>query len=430
MIRNALGGALALLCAATASAQQTETRDGAGTITVTRQQAVDQALLHNPQLQAAREQIAQARARKTQATALPDPEFGASAEDQSRILDPGNTATRKLGVGFTIPFPTKLYLSGKVAQTDVRASEFSYTQSRQFIASQTIQAYNALLAALYHQKDFTEAKRFADDFLLKTQARLNGGTVAGIDVIKAKVQVAQAQNQLIANTADVATARARLNRLIGRTLGAPIEPADSLTVPPTLPPLDALESRALRDRPEVRSMTAQQRGASAAHTLASQFWLPDVSLAITKNVAAGATDPYETEIGFGVPLFFWQHTNGEVAETHHAQLELAAASRDLQAQVSEEVRIAHTSASTALRQVIYLRDELLPAAREAYRIASVSYGLGGSSALEVLDAQRTLLEAQSEYTDALAAANDARSQLELAIGAPLDSISTGDIRER
>jgi len=49
----------------------------------------------------------------------------------------------------------------------------------------------------------------------------------------------------------------------------------------------------------------------------------------------------------------------------------------------------------------------------------VSYGLGGSSALELLDAKRTLLDAEKQYVDALGAANDARAALELAVGAPL-----------
>jgi len=49
----------------------------------------------------------------------------------------------------------------------------------------------------------------------------------------------------------------------------------------------------------------------------------------------------------------------------------------------------------------------------------VSYGLGGSSALDLLDAKRTLLAAESQYVDALGAANDAVAALELAIGAPL-----------
>ena len=72
-----------------------------------------------------------------------------------------------------------------------------------------------------------------------------------------------------------------------------------------------------------------------------------------------------------------------------------------------------------MRQVVFIRDELVPAAREAFRVASTSYSLGGSSALEVLDARRTLLDAQSQLADALAAANTARADLERALGDPL-----------
>jgi cobalt-zinc-cadmium efflux system outer membrane protein len=109
---------------------------------------------------------------------------------------------------------------------------------------------------------------------------------------------------------------------------------------------------------------------------------------------------------------------GEIAENVHRERELSATQRDLQAQVAQDVRAAYASASTALRQAVYLRDELLPAAREAYRVATVSYSLGGSSALDVLDAQRSLIDAQSQYADALAAANSSRADLALAVGRP------------
>lgn len=414
-------------------AQQTDTARSslaagdttAGALVLTREQAVDSALAHNPQLRASREQIAEARARVSEATALPEPQLGLSMEDESRVFTPAAGGTKQFGLGVTIPFPTKLYLAGKVAGTDVDAAALSYTQSRQFVASQTVQSYDALLVAVRHGDNLREAKRLADDFLQKTQARYNAGTAAGIDVIKAKVEVSRAENDLIANERDVANTRAALNRLMGRLLGAEIETADTLAVPEAIPPVEVLEQRALQARPEVRSMAAARRGASAATSLAGQYWLPDISVTLSKDFAAGAVGaPYTTEIGFGIPLFFWQHHKGEVSESRHRELELAAASRDLSAQVSQEVRAAHAAASTSLRQVAYLRDELLPEAREAYRIASTSYGLGGSSALEVLDAQRTLLDVESQYTDALGASNDARAQLELAVGAPLDSTST------
>lgn len=400
---------------------------GPGVLVLSRAEAVDSALARNPQLRAVREQIAQARARVSEATALPDPELGFSMEDETRVFTPGATGTREVGFGVTIPFPTKIHLAGEAAGTDVDAARFSYTQSRQQIASETIQSYDALLVALRHGENLREAKQLADDFLQKTQARYNAGTAAGIDVVKAKVEVSRAENDLIANERDVANARAALNRLVGRLLGAPVELSDTLSVPEELPPLETLERRALEARPEVRSMAAARRGARAATSLAGEYWLPDISVSLSKDFAAGAEAPYTTEIGFGIPLFFWQHHKGEVAESQHRELELAAGSRDLAAQVSQEVRAAHAEASTSLRQVAYLRDELLPEAREAYRIASTSYGLGGSSALEVLDAQRTLLDVESQYTDALGASNDARAQLELAVGAPLDSTST--IRE-
>ena len=83
------------------------------------------------------------------------------------------------------------------------------------------------------------------------------------------------------------------------------------------------------------------------------------------------------------------------------------------------MQTAYATASTSLRQAIFIRDQLLPEAREVYRVASVSYGLGGLSALDLLDAKRTLLAAEAQYVDALGAANDAVAALELAIGAPL-----------
>ena len=70
-----------------------------------------------------------------------------------------------------------------------------------------------------------------------------------------------------------------------------------------------------------------------------------------------------------------------------------------------------------MRQVVFLRDELVPAAREAFRISSTSYSLGGSSALEVLTARSALLDAQRQLADALAAASTARADLDRALGA-------------
>ena len=396
------------------------------TLALTRHAAVDTALARNPSLTVAREQIEQARARVVQATAFPDPSVSAS----KTIAGPASSAGTVLGVGLTMPFPQKFHLQGEVSGADLKAAEFGYLQLRQQTASQTAQAYDAVLVALLHRADLTESRALSADFLQKTEARFEGGTAAKLDVLKAKVDLAAAENSLIANQRDIGNAEAALNRLLGRPLGAGVIAADSLALPSVLPALDLLLAKAQSARPELDALRSQQAGARAASTLASQYWMPDLSLGLAKNIFPDTPNSYSGSLGFTVPLFFWNHQRGEVAESRHHVRELDATYRDLSAQVDQDVRVSYANAGAAYRQAEYLRDELLPEARRAYDVARVSYGLGGLSALEVLDARRTLLDAEGQYADALGAANDAGADLERAVGAPLDRVAPGEPHDR
>ncbi len=400
------------------------------TLRLTRQQAIELARDKNPALAAASEQVEQARARVSEATALPDPTFEATLEQQTGLLRPATAASKDLGLGLTLPFPTKLKLGGDVARSDLRATELSVRQLRQQISAQTSQAYDALLVALRRREDLAQAKVLAQDFLAKTTARLRAGTVARIDVVKAKVDEAQTENDLIANERSLATSRAALNRLLGRAPGAPVEATEPLEVPPPLPDLETLIQTAARGRPEAQIVSEQQRGAHAATRLAGQFWLPDLALTLSRNYTAGSPPAYSTALSATLPLFFWQHRKGQLAEARHRELELQATERDVVAQVELDVRSAYAAADTAARQALYLRDELLPEAQEAYRIVANSYGLGGSSALDLLDAKRTFLDAQGQLADALGAANDARADLERAVGGELPPATTGGSHAR
>ncbi|HWH04397.1 MAG TPA: TolC family protein [Gemmatimonadales bacterium] len=394
-------------------------------LTLTRRQAVDTALAHNPQLTVAREQLAQARAQATETAAFPDPTLNGDLNGQKTVTGFKTNTGSDIGVGLTLPFPTKFVLLNKVGNANVDAVAFNYDQLRQQTASQTAQAYDALIVALRHRADLQLGDSLARDFLKKTQVRFDAGTAARLDVLKAQVDLGQAGNDLLANARDLVNARAALNRLLGRPLGFGVEAAESLSVPPALPAVDSLISLAQLRRPELQGLASQQRGASAATALAQQYFLPDLNLSVAKNMTQGTPSTYTTGIGISVPLFFWNHQRGQVAESRHHERELAAAYSDLAAQVEQDVRVTYATAATALAQAVYLRDQLLPEARRAYDIALTSYGLGGSSALDVLDARRTLLDAESQYADALGAANDARADLERAVAGPFDAASAG-----
>jgi outer membrane protein, heavy metal efflux system len=394
-------------------------------LVLTRREAIDSALARNPQLRVAREQVAQVRAQGVQSTAFPDPSVAGDLTGQSSLTRQRSNTGSDVSVGLTVPFPTKFLLRHRVSSADVDAAEFSYQQLRQQIASFAAQAYDALIVALRHRADLLEGDSLAASFEQKTQVRFTAGSVPRLDVLKAQVDRAQARNDLLANQRDVANARAALNRLLGRPLGFAIDAGDTLGLPSDLPDEDSLVAIALQRRPELLGLARERAGARSNTALAQQYWLPDVDLSVEKNIVQGTPSTYTTSIGFSVPLFFWNHQRGEVAESKHHERELTAAYADLEAEVDQDVRTTFAAAATALQQAIYLRDQLLPEARRAYEIALTSYGLGGSSALDVLDARRTLLDAESQYAETLGAANDARADLERAVGAPLETDSAG-----
>src|SRR5690242_7787797 len=409
--------ALAVAFYATALGAQTPEADFPDSVVLTRRAAITAALNYNPQLEVGREQTAQARARRVSAVAIPDPVLTYSLDNQPGFLQLGSAGQKNAAVSLAVPFPDKFRLRNNIGVADIRSFEASYSAQRQQIAAQTSRAYDSLLVAIKHRDDFRLTRDLSAAFLKKTQARFEGGTVAKLDVIRAQVALAQAENDLIASERDVSVAEDALDRLVGQPVGTPVVPGDTLSVPPPLPPLEALLSDAQRDRPELAQLSSERASARATTTLAREYWLPDLSISAQRDYGPEGTGAlFSAGLALPVPFFHWSHVRGEIAESKHRERELSATYRDLQAQIAQDVRAAYASASTSLRQAVYLRDELLPSAREAYRVATVSYSLGGSSALDVLDAQRSLIDAQTQYADALAAANSSRADLALAVG--------------
>jgi len=392
-------------------------------VRLARRAAVAEALAKNPQIMAARAQVDQARAGIAQATAFPDPAFAWTYEQQKSLGNFASAQSRDIGATLTVPFPDKFRLNRRISESALRAAELSLRQTEEQIASQTEVAFDAILVAAAQLENDRESESLSEDVVRKTQARFDAGTVARLDVLQAKVNFSQARNQTITDERALINARASLNRLLARPSGGPVEPDEKLGVPPSPAELDALLPLAAESRPELTSIRAQREGARFAVKLAHEFWFPDLNISLFRNFTVGSPDSYSTAGSIAVPLFFWQHEKGDVAAAEARQAELAADESVTRAQVELDVRTAFAAAETARRQAVWIRDELLPQAREAYAVASRSYDLGGSSAVDLINAKSALLAATTQLTQALGAVNDAAAQLELAVGAPVPPAS-------
>ncbi|MBI1809356.1 MAG: TolC family protein [Gemmatimonadetes bacterium] len=351
---------LALASLASAASAQQPSSHATDTLRLSRRQAVASALLANPQLDVAREQTAQVRAQRVEGLGIPDPSLSASFDSLSALRNVGSAPMRPVSLGITVPFPDKLRLRNRIGLENIKSSESAFRLQQQTIASAAGRAYDSVLVTRQHRRDLLEARDLANAFLKRAQARFNAGSVPKLDVIKAQVDVAQSENDLIANSRDVANADAALNRVLGRPLALPLAPTDSIATPAPLPDLDAVEQVALRVRPEITSLEAQLRGAQANVTLVRESAIaPDIVMGAFRDMAADPLFTYQIGISMPLPLFYPLHTKGDFAESRHRVLELAATLRDARAGVGQDVRAAWATADAALRQAVFIRDQLL-----------------------------------------------------------------------
>src|SRR5205085_8049755 len=93
---------------------------------LSRRQAIAEALARNAQLEIAREQTAQARARRVTAIAVPDPTLTAAYDQETGPFGFGGAGSRPVGVGLTVPFPDKFRLNNRIGLADIGAAVSNY----------------------------------------------------------------------------------------------------------------------------------------------------------------------------------------------------------------------------------------------------------------------------------------------------------------
>src|SRR5579862_2761604 len=194
-MRTSAGMFALALVAGAASGQQAPqaARPGASgdTLRLTRRAAIASTLLASPQIEIAQEQTLQVRAQRVEGVSIPDPVFALQYDSLSGPFRLGQSNARPASLNFAIPFPDKFRLRNRIGVENIHSSEAQFKLLQQAIASQAARTYDSVLVTRMHRRDLTDARDLAADFLKRTQAQFNAGTVARLDVIKAQVDVAQ-----------------------------------------------------------------------------------------------------------------------------------------------------------------------------------------------------------------------------------------------
>ncbi len=301
-------------------------------------------------------------------------------------------------------------LRGRGALVD--AAEEDVRDVRVLLASEVARAYFDLRGA---QDRLAVALRNAENqrrSLQVTRVRLDAGRGTGLDTERAQAQLSSTLAAVPVQEAAIAAAQHRIGVLLGR---APASVAAELGGVASLPPLPALPSATepgaaepgelARQRPDVRVAERQLQAQAAFVSAARADYLPRFSVGGVAGYTSGSLDGlggsgtprYAIGPVVSWPLFDRGRVRAGVAAARAGEAEAAARYDQAVLRAMEEVETSAVAYTRAREALVHL-EEAAAASERATALARLRYEEGGTGFLEVLDAERTQLEAQDRLS--------------------------------
>jgi cobalt-zinc-cadmium efflux system outer membrane protein len=406
-----------LACALSFAATAAEPRANPPPITLS--EALARALEHSPALASHPAARRLADARQLQAAVRPPPELALGLEDiagtdQYRGF---RSSQNTLTLSRVFELGGKRDARGDVAGAERGRVDAGYALARAEVMGSVADAFIHLVGDQHGLAWSREAVQLAEETLAAAGQRVRAAAASPLEEKRARIALARARIVEEHEDHELESARRRLAALWGD--GAPSfgEASADLFARPAVPGYAELAARIARS-PELSRWASEQAVHAAELRLAQSRRRPDFTAGLGLRQYS-ATDDVGLVLQFSLPLGTSSRAAGFEAEAR-ARGELAEAGRretELRLRtalfgIAQELRHARTELDA-------LEQEILPEAESALKLARDGFAQARFSQLELLDAQRTVLELRRERIEAAVAFHQFVAQLEKILGEPL-----------
>jgi multidrug efflux system outer membrane protein len=380
---------------------------------------VDEALANNLDLAAAMARVESARSqvKLSQADLFPTVDLGVDANrtrfsQQVPTLPPGisplvNDYKIGLQASYEVDLWGKFRTATRAAQNDLLASQYAQETVRTVVAADTARFYFNLLAADAQLAVLQDTLKTRDEAVALQTDRYQAGIIGNYDLGTAQAERAAVAGDVAVAQRAVVEFESALAVLLGRSPREVFTPELSRNVAmswatgiPTIP--SGLPSDILARRPDIRQAEAQLAAANMRIDVARADYFPSISLTGTYGTEAAAVKSL-----FSGPALIWS-IGAAIAQpiigfkAIEANVESKTAARnELVVGYTKTVQGAFHDAHDALsanettRAALAAQTERKDRLSQVLELSDLRYRSGYSPYLEVLDAQRQLLQAQT-----------------------------------
>ena len=384
--------------------------EAAGPLTL--QAALSMALGANAELSAAQYELQAVDASVLQAGVLPNPALEFGVEDTRR-------ETRETTVQLRQP----IELGGKraarvqAAERGRDAATAELNAKRADIRATVITSFFDVLAAQERLRLAENSAALAKRATTVASRRVVAGKVSPVEETKARVAESSVRFELVQAKSELVSARKRLAALWGNPSPRFERVDGQLDALPELPERMELSLR-LAVSPALAKARIEVDRRQALTQVERSRRIPDITLnmGVKRSEELGRN---QAIVGVSIPLPFFDRNQGNVLEalrrTDKARDELVAT----ETRLDNELAHAFEKLHVARQESSVLQQEVLPGAQSAYDAATKGYEAGKFNFLDVLDSQRTLLQAKSQYLRALSEAHRAAAEIDRILGEPM-----------
>jgi outer membrane protein TolC len=321
-----------------------------------------------------------------------------------------------------VPLPGKLAAATAAARARADAARARAADAGWEARSAAAMAFYERYVAAGAVSIARETRRLLEDVAAVASAMYRVGDGRQADVLRARVEIARMDEEVVRMAAmqDAATARlaAAADTTPDAVAGASVLPA----FPDSVPGIEALERLALGSRPVLAAGAADVRAAAADATLARRELWPDVQVGVQygqRRMEMGTDRMGSLMIGASLPIFARSRQLRMREETAAMRAMAEAELGAMRAETSGRIAEVHAALTSARRLRALYRTTVLPQAEAATTSSLASYRTGGVDFMTVIDNRMSVNRYRQELLALDAAEGRAWAELEMLVGRPL-----------
>ncbi|MEZ4599357.1 MAG: TolC family protein [Syntrophotaleaceae bacterium] len=392
------------------------------------QDLVDQALLRNPDLQAAEARWRMAEHTVIPAGSLDDPRFSFALSNypiDSFSGDETPMTGKEFQLSQMLPFPGKLGSKKEMASQQAEWFRKHYEDARLQLVREVKDAWYQVYFEQRAMAITRENISTLDDFIRLTETRYEVGTGLQQDVLKAQVERSKLLERFFNLQQQYASSLAEFNRLLSRAPDTPVETPRELEPTTVVGELQEFIKESRTYRPVFAGYQSMIDRYQAQRKLAKLDYYPDVSLwAGYRQREDVPGDPAEgtdfVSAGFSINIPLWQGKRREAVAEADSGVRMAL--RQLEDMANRiDFAIADQYAKLAKNRdlVELFKTGIIPQAEQSFEATLSAYQVGDVDFLNLLDSQLTLYRYQIDYHRALSDYQRSVAGLEAAVGKEL-----------